>query len=104
MKTSKIRMKFNVINSEQAKQLKTLCKPIVPLVGYVNNDPNRIIKHFAEAAEKAGWVKENIDLVIDEMRSTDYNHLLVIAIGFTRESENDDKYDDDDDDDDYPDD
>jgi len=84
-------MTFNVITPKQVKHLKTLDKPIVPIVGN-DYDAYRIMERFANAAEKAGWVKEDIELVIDEMRSADYNHLLVVAIKFTCESEKDNGY------------
>jgi len=82
-------MKFNKITTEKSEHLRTLPTPIVPLVGQDGNAFG-IMGRFSKAAKKAGWVKENIDLVLDEMKSGDYNHLLVVCMEFSQESVEDD--------------
>ena len=82
-------MKFNKITPEKAEHLKTLPTPIVPIVGQDGNAFG-IMGRFSKSAKKMGWIKENIDLVLDEMKSGDYNHLLVVTMEFSQESEEDD--------------
>ena len=56
---------FNVITPEQKKHLKTLPKPIVPLKVLERNACGfSLIFQFEEAAQDAGWEKEDIELVI----------------------------------------
>jgi hypothetical protein len=83
-------MKFNVIHPEQENYLKTLPIPIVPRIGQDKNAFDLIFR-FAEAAKDAGWVKEDIDLVIEEMMSKKYHHLLIVCREFAKESEHDDR-------------
>lgn len=82
-------MIFNIITPSQEKNLKTL--PI-PIVRHIREGDNAyvIIERFARGARKAGWIKENIDLVLDEMKSDKYDHLLATALEFVRKSEDDD--------------
>ena len=82
-------MIFNIITPSQEKHLKSLPIPIVRHIGKGDN-AYAIIERFAKGARKAGWVKENIDLVLDEMKSDDYDHLLATALEFVRKSEDDD--------------
>lgn len=91
-------MKFNKITEEKAEHLHSLPVPIVPLVGQDGNAYS-IMGRFARGAKKAGWVKENIDLVLEEMKSDDYDHLLATVLEFVRESEDDDANGESDDDD-----
>jgi len=91
-------MKFNKITEEKAEHLHSLPAPIVPLVGKDGN-AFAIMGRFAKGARKAGWIKENTDLVIAEMMSGDYDHLLGTAMEFVKESEDDDVNGDSDDDD-----
>jgi len=82
-------MTFNKITPEQEIHLKTLPIPIVRQIGE-NVNAFAIMGRFVRGARKAGWVKENIDLVLDEMKSDDYDHLLATALEFVQESEDDD--------------
>ena len=97
-------MAFNIIKPEQVRHFRSLYKPIVPTIGEGNGDPYLIMERFAKEAEKGGWVKEDVDLMIEEMQSANYDHLLVMAIEFTRNSEKDINIYDEDYDEDYPDD
>jgi ERCC4-related helicase len=54
-------------------------RPKVKLVGEDGN-AFAILGRCKEAARKAGWTKEQIDEVMKEMRSGDYNHLLATAM------------------------
>lgn len=54
-------------------------RPSVKLLG---NDGNAfaIMGACKQAARKAGWTREQIDALLAEMRSGDYNHLLAVAM------------------------
>ncbi len=54
-------------------------KPRVKLVGADGNAFN-IIGLCRRAARSAGWSKERIDVVLDEMMAGDYDHLLQTAM------------------------
>lgn len=47
------------------------------LVG-VNGNAFAIMGAFKRQATRDGWTKEEIDLVLDEARSQDYNHLIAV--------------------------
>jgi hypothetical protein len=82
---------FNIITLEQEKHLKTLPMPIVPLKGLERNACGySLIFQFEDAAKKAGWIKKDIDLVMEEMKSNKYHHLLIVCQEFTKESEHED--------------
>jgi hypothetical protein len=53
---------------------------IQPLPGFkmVGEDGNAfaIISRFFHCAKRDGWTKKDIDVVIEEAKSDDYNHLL----------------------------
>ena len=53
-------------------------KPVVQLTG-INSNAFSIMGACKKAARKAGWEKEKIDKVIEEMMSGDYDHLLATA-------------------------
>jgi hypothetical protein len=59
----------------------TQVRPSVKLLG---RDGNAFVIMGAcqSAARKAGWTKEQIDAVLNEMQSGDYNHLLATAMKF----------------------
>ena len=42
---------------------------------------------FSENAKHQGWSKEEIKVVLDECKSSDYNHLLQTLIANTEEDE-----------------
>ena len=54
-------------------------KPEVQLVGQDGN-AFMIMGACSEAARKAGWDKQKINEVLDEMQEGDYNHLLRTAM------------------------
>lgn len=54
-------------------------KPKVKLIGADGNAFN-IMGLCRRAAVKAGWDKAKIDAVMADMRSGDYNHLLMVAM------------------------
>jgi hypothetical protein len=54
-------------------------KPIVTLIGQDGNAFN-ILGLCRRAAKEAGWPQEQIDAVLGEMKSGDYNHLLQTAM------------------------
>ena len=54
----------------------------MPFVQLIGNDGNAfaIIGACQKAARKAGWSKERMDAVRDEMMSGDYDNLLRVAM------------------------
>lgn len=52
------------------------------LVG-TNGNAFSIIAHFMTNAKRAGWEKEDIDFVVEEAQSKDYDHLLNTISKFT---------------------
>jgi len=54
-------------------------RPRVKLVGIDGNAFN-VIAACRTAARKAGWTKEEIDEVVKDMMSGDYDHLLGVAM------------------------
>lgn len=54
-------------------------KPKVKLIGENGNAWN-IMGLCQRAAKKAGWTKEQIEAVMAEMKSGDYDHLLATAM------------------------
>lgn len=55
--------------------------PKVKLIGQDGNAYN-IMGLCRRAAKKAGWDKDKIDAVIQEMQNGDYNHLLRTAMKY----------------------
>jgi hypothetical protein len=53
-------------------------KPIVCLVGHDGNAYN-ILGLCYRAAQRAGWTPDRIYDVMEDMRASDYNHLLCAA-------------------------
>ena len=41
-----------------------------------------LMGHFKKQAQREGWTKEEIDLVLTECRSGDYDHLVVTLITY----------------------
>ena len=56
-------------------------KPVARLIG-LDGNAFVILAALKEAALKAGWPREKIDLVLDEARSGDYDHLLRTALKY----------------------
>lgn len=52
------------------------------LVG-LNSNAFYLMGAFSKAARRQGWSSEDIDLVLDECRSSDYDHLLQTLICHT---------------------
>lgn len=52
------------------------------LVG-LNSNAFYLMGAFSKAARRQGWSSEEIDLVLDECRSSDYDHLLQTLICHT---------------------
>lgn len=64
---------------EKLRMAKADKKPTLKLIGQDGN-AFMILGLARRAAVKAGWSKERIDAVMTEMRSGDYNNLLVKAM------------------------
>jgi len=59
---------------------KTVDKSVVlDLVG-TNANAFAIMGKFSSEARKQGWTKEEVDLVLEEATSSDYDHLLATII------------------------
>lgn len=56
-------------------------KPVVKLLGRDGN-AFMILGACRRAAYSAGWDKDQVDAVLDEMKSGDYNHLLMTAMKY----------------------
>ena len=56
-------------------------KPILKIIGKDGNAFN-ILGLAQRAMKKAGWVKEKRDIVMNEMTSGDYDHLLQVAMKY----------------------
>lgn len=59
----------------------TVDKPAVQLLGR-NGNAFAVIGACNTAAKKAGWSKEQIETVMDEMMAGDYDHLLHTAMKY----------------------
>lgn len=59
--------------------MSNLNKPVVELVGN-NGNAFAIIGACKKAARKAGWDKERISELVDEMHAGNYDNLLVVAM------------------------
>jgi hypothetical protein len=66
------------------------------LVG-VNGNAFAIMAHMKVNLQKVGWKPEDISLLLKEMQSDDYNHLLAVACTFTDEGDSWELEDEDDD-------
>ncbi len=74
---------------------KTLNKPILTLVG-LNGNAFNLMAQWQRAAKKAGWPKEEIQKVIDECMSDDYDHLLFTLMSNCEDVDTDEDRDEDD--------
>lgn len=61
-------------------------KVIMRLVGEDGN-AFAIMGNFANAARRAGWSQEEINVVLNEAKSSDYNHLLATIMEHVEDSE-----------------
>lgn len=64
---------------------------VMELVG-MDGDAFAILGNFQHAARKQGWQREEIEQVIEEATSGDYNHLLATIMNHTTSPG--DEYDD----------
>lgn len=60
--------------------------PILKLVGEDGNAFS-ILGRWSRAARKAGWSKEDIDAVMNDAQSDDYNHLLRVIMDNSTEED-----------------
>ena len=52
---------------------------VLDLVG-TDSNAFSVMGNFKQAARRQGWTKEEIDLVLDEATTSDYDHLLATII------------------------
>jgi hypothetical protein len=65
--------------------IQTLDKKVnMNLVG-LNDNAFFLLGAFQRQARRQGWSKEEIDFVINECKSGDYNHLLSTLMNYTEE-------------------
>ena len=65
----------------------TITKKVnLTLVGQDGNAFN-LMGLFQRQARREGWTKEEIDCVLDECRTGDYDHLLQTLIGYCEEQD-----------------
>lgn len=66
-----------------------------PIFDMTSVDANAfsLMRHWQKAARKAGWSKEDIDTVLEECRSGDYDNLVSVLSDFSipEEAEDDDE-------------
>lgn len=74
----------------------------IPIFDLTSVDANafNLIGHWQKAAKKAGWSKEDIDIVLEECRSGDYDNLVCVLldVSTTETPDDDDEYDEDEED------
>jgi hypothetical protein len=70
-----------------AQELKAV--PDFKLVGEDGNAFS-IMGRFSRAARRAGWTKEDIDAVLDDAKSGDYDHLLTVFMPYEDYGDEDD--------------
>lgn len=63
-------------------------KVTMNLVGMDGNAFN-LMGQFSIRAKKEGWTVEEIDYVIDQCKSSDYDNLLRVLLRYTQENEED---------------
>jgi hypothetical protein len=92
-------------NMQDSVTLRTdLPKIDLRLLGQDGNAYN-VLGLFCNAAKKAQWPADQIELVMNDAMSDDYNHLLAVVMRYCKnpmgekDSEDEHEYDDDDDDD-----
>jgi hypothetical protein len=59
-------------------------KVVMRLVGEDGN-AFAIMGRFIKAARRTGWSQEEIDVVLNEAKSSDYNHLLATIAEYVEE-------------------
>ena len=63
-------------------------KVTMNLVG-MDGNAFSLMGQFSLKARRQGWTKEEIDYVLDQCKSGDYNNLLCVLIRYTQENEED---------------
>ena len=61
---------------------KLVNKTVPTTLDGVNGNAFALMGHFQKEARRAGWSKEEIDLVLNEARSSDYDHLVQTLITY----------------------
>lgn len=56
------------------------------LVG-LNGNAYNLMGYFQKEARRQGWEKEEIDKVLNECKSSDYNHLVATLLEYIEEEE-----------------
>lgn len=75
-------MKFNVITPEQEANLRMKPRSTKSLLG-VDGNAFSIMAHMKRSLQIVGWKTEDLNLLLKEMQSDDYDHLLAVACNFT---------------------
>ena len=75
-------MKFNVITPEQEANLRMKPRSTKTLVG-IDGNAFSIIAHMQRNLRRVNWSKEDLDLLMKEMKSGDYQHVIAVAVEFT---------------------
>jgi hypothetical protein len=71
-------------------------KVTLTLVG-LNGNAFALMGAFSNQAKREGWTKEEIDSVLNEATSGDYNHLLATLMAHCEDASEDENYDEDED-------
>jgi hypothetical protein len=74
-------IKIDEINGEFSKRV------TMNLIG-LDGNPFILMGHFENNAKKQGWTKEEIDYVLNQCRSSDYDNLLLVLVRYTKEDQN----------------
>lgn len=69
--------------NSQIQELKDKYPEELPTMVGVDGNAWALMGHFQKFARKAGWERQDIDTVLNEAQSDDYNHLLRTLITFT---------------------
>lgn len=74
-------------NQTRQELLNNLDKKVT--MNLVGSDGNAfaIMGNFSRNAKRQGWTQSEIDLVLEEAKSDDYNHLLCTIMDFTQTEE-----------------
>lgn len=82
-------------NSEKFTDLLTRIKPVVFDLTSVNGNVFSLMGHWKEAARKAKWDRLDIQIVLDECITGDYDHAVQTLIAVSTEEEHDFDHDED---------
>jgi hypothetical protein len=70
------------------------------LIG-VNGNAFALLGHFQKCAKKSGWSEEEINQVLKEAKSSDYDHLIDVLMSYLEDEEDEEECDEDDEDDQF---